>query len=366
MVKFTIINDQHLFSGVSNHIYNIYENLKTHNIDTELYQFLISNSKPESSDAVIRYGLLHSFDDRSKYIYDAKLAINFVLGINWRSFKSINHDIMLLSGPSLLPLAKYCSKTIAIGHDLYFIHHGQESVFLRQYMRRMYKYFNNASQVIVDSKFTKNEFVKELNIDENKIEVVYPYVHSEIFHPGVSNIRKLLKLSDKDVLLLSIGGDNPNKNIETILKLMKRLPPKFKLIRVGRNFNTNSIIFNSNLRSRVILVNNVDVGFLAELYRGSDVFLFPSLYEGFGIPLIEAMASGIPFITSNQTSLPEVASNSGIICDPFDIEFMLNAIIEIAVDENLKTDISKKGIIRASDFSAEKQYQSLCRAIKRI
>jgi glycosyltransferase involved in cell wall biosynthesis len=363
MVKIALINDQHLFSGTSTHIYKLYKNFKDHNIDAELYQFLISDNEPEVPIKFTQYGLLHGFNDKFKLIYNSKLALNFITGANWKPFRNVNSDITILSGPSLLPLIKYNNKTIVIGHDLYFIDHNKKAFFLTLYMNRMYRLFKEAPHVVVDSNFTKMEFVNKLNLPEEKINVVYPCIDTEVFHPGSSNVRKKLQLSEGDVLLLSIGGDNPNKNIETIYRLMTLLPRNFKLIRVGRNFNTLGMIAKMNLSERVISLRNVDRKFLACLYRGADIFLFPSLHEGFGVPLIEAMASGIPFITSNRASLPEVAGNSGVICDPFDIEYMANSIFQIMQDEKLKMDLVMKGLKRAKDFSAEKQYESLRRVI---
>lgn len=332
-------------------------------MDTEFYQFLISNNEPEVPITFTKYGLLHGFNDKFKFIYNSKLALNFITGANWKSFRNVNSDITILSGPSLLPLVKYNNRTIVIGHDLYFMDHNKKTFFLTLYMNRMYRLFKEASYVVVDSNFTKMEFVSKLNFTKEKINVVYPSIDAEVFHPGSSNLRKMLQLSDGDVLLLSIGGDNPNKNIETILRLMTLLPRNFKLIRVGRNYNILPMIVKMNLSERIISLGNVDQEFLAGLYRGADIFLFPSLHEGFGVPLIEAMASGIPFITSNRASLPEVAGNSGIICDPFDIEYMANSILQIMQDEKLKREIVMKGLKRAKDFSAEKQFESIRRVI---
>lgn len=366
MSRIAMLNDQHLFSGTSTHIYKIYENFKVHNVDAELYQFLISDDKPEIPIAATKYGYLHSFKDDYESVYKIKLALNFLSGANWRSFRNIDSDVIFLSGPSLLPLVKYHDKTIVVGHDLYFLDHKDQSFFLSLYMKKTYRHFKEAPLIVVNSNFTKEEFVNKLNLDGNKIHVVYPYVDTKLFHPGNSNVRKTLKLSDEDILLLSVGGDNTNKNIETVLRLMALLPSNYKLIRVGRNFNTADMINKMNLSGRVIALGNVDGNLLSELYRGADIFIFPSLYEGFGSPLIEAMASGIPFITSDRASLPEVAGDSGVVCDPYDLKSMSSSIIQIVQDENFKKKIIRKGLERAKDFSAEKQFQSLQRAMDHI
>ena len=361
--KVDIINDQHTFSGTFSHSYKIYKNLKEHNINSNFYQFLISNVKLGDKSIHTKYGYFYKTFGELKYGYNGKLALNFISGLNWRSFKNIDSDVAILSGPSLLPLTGYNKKTIVIGHDLYFLECKNEPIFLKLYMRSMYKRFKDANYIIVDSEFTKNEFITKLKLDENKVQVVYPYVDFEIFHPGITNIRSSLNLNEKDILILSVGGDGANKNVETVLKLITKLPTNFKLIRVGRNFRINKLIIDLGLQRRVISLGNVDIKILSELYRGCNFFIFPSLSEGFGIPLVEAMASGTPIIASNKTSIPEVVGDSGIICDPYDIECMSRAIIEISLDESLQKYYINKEKKKVLEFSKDKQFQSLSKVI---
>ena len=106
------------------------------------------------------------------------------------------------------------------------------------------------------------------------------------------------------------------------------------------------------------MLGNIETNSLAQIYRISNFLIFPSLFEGFGIPLVEAMASGVPAIVSNRTSLPEVVAEAGIICEPYDINCMLDSIIKLS--DNTQYDrICEKSIIRAKHFSAEEQFISL-------
>lgn len=355
----SVFNDQHLFSGTTTHIFKIYENLMNHNIDSNLYQFLIDNRKAFlPKDAIVKKGLLFNLPSDTKVFYNFKLAVNFMSGYNWKSYKNIHSKISLLSGPTLLPLVKFHTNTIVVGHDLFFLKDDGSSKILGSYMRNMYNLFNKAKHIIVNSEYTREDFINKLKIDKYKISVVYPSFDSNIFHPGTSNARKRLNLGDNDVILLSVGGDNPNKNVETTIKLLSKLPDNYKLIRIGRNFYTTKLIETLNLKKRVILLGNIDTNSLAEMYRISNFFIFPSLFEGFGIPVVEAMASGLPVIVSNRTSLPEVVGDAGIICEPTDINSMSDSIIKLT-DDTKYQKIRERSLIRSRHFSTENQFISL-------
>jgi len=362
-----VINDQHFFSGTYTHIVKIYENLRNHDYNSNFFHFSLQNDEGNlPQEAVIKKGIFSFLNSKYRFIYNVKLGTNFLTGINWKSFRELKGDVQILSGPTLLPLVKYYNNVIVIGHDLYFLDNKGRSAVERTYMKRIYKLFDTPKYLMVDSEFTKMEFVRSLKLDGNKIGVVYPAFDSGIFRPGKTEIRNFLGVGSDDKILLSVGGDNPNKNIETVIRLLAALPEHYKLLRVGRNFRTLKMIDDLHLNRRVILLGNVDAYFLSELYRASDVLIFPSLFEGFGIPVVEAMASGTPVITSNRTSLPEVVGNAGIVSDPFDIEFMRDSILKITGDDAFKGELVRKGLKRAKFFSSEKQFEVLNDIIRKV
>ena len=364
--KINVINDQHVFSGTFTHALKIHQNLLTHGYKSEFLQFLLSgNSSRLPENAIIRKGFLYGFDSNSKRSYQVKLAVNFLTGRNWRSFKNLDNGRYILSGPSLLNLSKYLKNSITIGHDLYFLERSGNPI-LRTYMRKMYKLYKLQDLIMADSNFTRREFINKLGIEENGIITVYPAFDNEFFKPGVSNIRDNFNLDDEDRILLSIGGDNPNKNIETVLRLMKILPDNFKLIRVGSSYNTTRIINNLSLSSRIIQLSNINMDYLADIYRGSDLLIFPSIFEGFGIPLVEAMACGTPVITSDRTCLPEVVGEAGLVYDPHDVTGMKEAVMRITNDDGFRKELVEKGIERSTLFSRESQFKSLYKAIKML
>ncbi|MER3570476.1 MAG: glycosyltransferase family 1 protein, partial [Patescibacteria group bacterium] len=105
---------------------------------------------------------------------------------------------------------------------------------------------------------------------------------------------------------------------------------------------------------------------IIKLYKSVDVFLYPSLYEGFGLPVIEAMACGCPVITSNTSSLPEITNDAAILVNPLNVNELAKAIINLIKDDSLKIELSKKGIEQAKKFSWEKSCQELFELVKKI
>ena len=359
MANFAIFNDQHVFSGISTYVYGIFNNIVSNGINSDFYQFIMYNDNIPIKPQNVKRGVFNSISANSKLVYNSKLALNFLTGYNWKTFKHIKVETALLSGPTLLPLVRYFKHTIVVGHDLYFITQSGWNPILARYMRKMYDQFNQADYLILNSNYSKKEFSDNLNILNEKMRVVYPSFDPTIFYPGKNTLRKSLNIHNNDKILLSVGGDNPNKNIETIFRVLKNLPDNFKLIRVGRNFNTEKLLNDYGIKNRTILLGNVNQKTLSDLYKCSDVFVFPSLFEGFGIPLIEAMASGTPVITSNRGSLPEVVGDAGFICDPFDVDFITNAITELTEENKIREEYIRKGLKRSQLFTPKAQFESL-------
>jgi glycosyltransferase involved in cell wall biosynthesis len=365
--KVALINDQHIFSGVYTETYRMFLNLKRHGIKCNFYQLLLSaKGFSPTGDVKVRYGYLSKFESNSKFLYNSKLALNFLTGRNWRQFKDVDGRVVILSGPSLLPLTSYFKTTIVEGHDLYFSYDGHKSGVLGAYMQRMYRQFKNATHIIANSEFTKREFIAILGIDPENISVVYPSFDEFPVFMARNEIRSKLNVDIDSILLLSVGGDNRNKNIETIVRLMKFLPNNYILIRVGRNYNVSKLIKELDLEKRIIKLGNIDESLLAQLYSGTDIFLFPSIFEGFGSPVVEAMSFGLPVIASSMAALPEVVGGAGFLCDPFDIDCWKDKILSLATDEHLYNLAKEKGINRAHYFSAENQYLSLMKVLGKL
>lgn len=221
-----------------------------------------------------------------------------------------------------------------------------------------------ASFIISSSQSTKNDLVEKYNINPDKIEVVY-LAPAEIFSPAgskeeIQNIRE--KYEAKEGYILHFSSSDPRDNTQTVLKVYSKAllnsGIKQKLVIGG---NTNSIkerlcgeISRLGISDHVIFTGYLNLNDLVLLYRGADLYFDPSLYEGFGLQVAEAMACGIPVIVSNTTSLPEVVGDAGIIIDLDDFEGFTKYLVELLQDDARRAEFSQKALKQSKAFSWEK------------
>ncbi|MEN4017617.1 MAG: glycosyltransferase family 1 protein [Methanobacterium sp.] len=224
-----------------------------------------------------------------------------------------------------------------------------------------------ADRIITISNHTKYDLIKETNISPDKVETIYLGVDEqfrELPQKEVENVKKKYKLPEK--FILYVGSEQSRKNLPVLIKAFKKLLETFnlqniKLVKVGRpqiKESQRKKIFNLidklNLQKHIIFIEYVPEEDIASIYNAADIFVFPSFYEGFGLPPLEAMACGTPVITSNVTSLPEVVGDAGIMINPHNIDGLANKMYELLTNDGLKDDLRKKGLNRAKLFSWDK------------
>lgn len=220
---------------------------------------------------------------------------------------------------------------------------------------------NRADALIAISNHTKRDCIEYLGIPEDKIRVIYEAA-DEIFKPikNKDEIRNYLK-SKYDIVfpfILSVGTLEKRKNIPNLLQAFYRLKKAgndHKLVIVGKMGWKYDKIFDTmkdlDLKKDVIFTGYVPDEDLVKLYNAADLFVFPSIYEGFGLPPLEAMACGCPVITSNTSSLPEVVGDAGVTVDPYDSDALANEMDYILTDDGFRTELGKKSLKRAKLFS---------------
>jgi len=214
-----------------------------------------------------------------------------------------------------------------------------------------------ASHIIADSQNTRNDLIKYLKVPDSKISVIYCGIDHSIFKPYE------VKLLDKPYILY-VGSERPRKNLGRLFQAFARLKgdfPELKLVKIGapgRSGKYRSDVMRQ-LDSLGITRDTIFVGHISELelahyYSSAALLAYPSLYEGFGLPPLEAMACGCPVVTSNTSSLPEVVGEAGIMVDPYDTDSLAQAMRQVLTDDKLRDDMVRKGLERSRSFSWER------------
>lgn len=255
------------------------------------------------------------------------------------------------------------AKSVMTLHDLAFLICPQTNQPLNRWFRTLMipRFLQAAHAVIAVSQSTKKDAVRLCRLDEAKIKVIYHGV-SRHFRPAgpeaVSAVRQSYGLPGSFVL--SVGTIEPRKNLTSLLEVCHVLstggaPPK--LVIVGTKGWLHGGFFRRlrelGLEDEIILTGYVPDEDLPALYSAADLFVYPSLYEGFGLPVLEAMACGAPVITSNVSSLPEVAGEAALLVDPTSVEELVAATRSVLESKELRDELRAKGFKQAAKFSWE-------------
>ncbi len=260
-------------------------------------------------------------------------------------------------------LRPYSGLKICTIHDLSHIkypeYHPNERVnYLSRYLPNSVL---RADHIITVSKSIRNEIINLLNVAPEKVTCIYHGI-SKLFkvrsYNDVKSVLATYGLNEK-TYLLSVGTLEPRKNLERLIQAFKRLPEqqrnKYPLVLVGtKGWNTSR--FEKLARSLINHEQLYCLGYVPEvylpyLYSGAYGFIYISIYEGFGLPLLEAMASGIPTLTSSESAMPEVVGNSAMMVNPFDIDLITDKLNELINDLTLRERLKHIGPIQAAKFS---------------
>lgn len=234
---------------------------------------------------------------------------------------------------------------------------GQRLSFFRTKRR-----VQQATHVIAVSDFTAREIQELYGVPASNISVVHHGLSNEFYpDPGqdknFSDLRERLGIPSKPFVLF-VGGANPRKNHQAVFQAVANNPllcRDYSLVVVGSySFKTLTLeksIHNFGLKECVVCIEQVSLGELRMLYSRASLFVFPSRYEGFGFPVLEAMACGVPVISSKSSALPEVAGDAAILVDPGNVKALEHAMVQVLQDVELQKALRQKGLNRAAQFS---------------
>jgi glycosyltransferase involved in cell wall biosynthesis len=226
-----------------------------------------------------------------------------------------------------------------------------------------------SARVLTVSEASKRDILHYFHIPAAKVDVIHNAIDDR-FHQApdaddVVRVRQRYQLNDP--FLLYAGNIKPHKNVDRVIEAFARLKKRgfepLKLLIIGDEISKSPqlrrAVHRHHLHKHVRFLGFVPDATLAVLYRLADVFVFPSLYEGFGLPPLEAMASGTPVVTSNVSSLPEVVGDAALLVDPRDPDAIAAAVERILTDDALRRSLVQKGLARAHEFSWERSVRRI-------
>jgi len=276
-----------------------------------------------------------------------------------QTLKMVGADIFHNPRNFGLPLYSPCKCVVTI-HDII------PMIFSKVYLQSIVekKYYNmsiraaitRSAKIITDSKFSRDELIKHLGVKGDKIEVVYLGCGDEF--RVIDDSRLLQQVLDKHGVyrpfIVTIGGSEYRKNIARLIDVFQtKFAEDYQLVVIGGAWRKFDLRQDRGSLSNVVFTGPVTQEELVSLYSLASLFVFPSLYEGFGLPVLEAMACGVPVAASNSSSIPEVAGDAALMFDPMDENQMYLSIKKILDSKSLQKELTCKGLEQVKLFRWE-------------
>ena len=228
-----------------------------------------------------------------------------------------------------------------------------------------------ARRIVTVSGCSKNDIVRHLHIPDSKIDVV-PNACDQMFRPGnrsAAQVTVNARFGIRNRFVLAVPGTlSPRKGIFQLLDAFALLPDplrqQYQLVVVAKKTEPSHTDFMAQAAARSIAANVTVTGYISRdellaMYHATDLFVYPSQYEGFGLPPLEAMACGTPVVASNTSSVPEVVADAGLLVNPLDAAAISAAMAAVLSNERLRADLRQKGLQRAAQFSWDKAAAAL-------
>jgi glycosyltransferase involved in cell wall biosynthesis len=271
----------------------------------------------------------------------------------------------VLFAPNFVPPPTRTHRVVLTVHDLAFrLYPETAPQSTRWWLARLERALALAARVIVVSEATRRDLIDSYDVSEDLVTVIPHGVDHELFRPPVASevasIRRRFGIDGPYVL--SLGGIEPRKNLSRLVGAFAQLPPDLqaRLVVAGGSTGWNpegpSLLWSAlgalaaGIRERIILTGYVSDREKVALLGGAEALAYPSLYEGFGLPVLEAMACGTPVLTSNVSALPEVAGDAALLVDPADVGDIAEGLERLLRDRELSARLRKAGPARAAGF----------------
>lgn len=259
------------------------------------------------------------------------------------------HDLAIYSNPEWFPSGQWFSKRFLVPSSI-----------------------KKANKIFAVSKFTKQDVIKLFGVAENKVDVVYEGLTDNMsgkIEEGFENVSRKFGL-EKNKYLLFLGTLEPRKNLRMLIEAyfrIKKFHPDIKLVLGGKiGWNSEKILKDSKTVHGVVITEYLTKEEKWMLLKNALVLAFPSLFEGFGLPILEAQSVGVPVLTSNTSSMPEVGGDSALYVDPEDLKSIAEGLLKIIEDEELRKELISKGHENVKRFSFEKAAREILNSMENL
>lgn len=348
---------QNIDNGIVIYLLNLVLNLRK--IDDRNEYTLFFGSKKNIPQNIFNFGFNYDIpkipaDSQLLKILWAHLYLPYAIN---KHKIDVFHETTFIS-----PVFKKCPVVLTIYDLAYLYLPGCFAFRQRLYFKTLIsRSIRQSDLIIAISENTKKDIINDFNVPPERIRVIYGGV-DDIFRPlvdknEIEEIKKIYKI--KKDFILAVSLISPRKNMIRLIKAFKLLKDQkridIQLVIVGKKGWLYEDVFreavSSGLEDDIIFCGHVPKEHLLLLYNAASVFAYPSLYEGFGLPVLEAMACGCPVVSSNTSSMPEVCQDTALLVDPEDIEELSESLYKLFSDESLKNDLIGKGLANVKKFS---------------
>lgn len=269
------------------------------------------------------------------------------------------------------------AKQIVVIHDINFEHYPADipAVYLRDLKRRTPKFCRKAQKIVTVSEFSKADLLKHYSIDTNKVEVVYNGACT-IYEPLTHEEKHKAKdtYTGGAEYFIYVGSIHPRKNLQRLipafLKFKKETNSKTKLLLVGQTFWKNKelakVMEQAVSDGDIVFAGRLEGNHLRHALGGAKASVYVSYFEGFGIPIVEAFSAAVPVMTSNVTSMPEVAGNGALLVDPFSVDAIAEGLKALDTNEALRAALIEQGRKELHRFNWDDSARKFWRIIEEI
>ncbi len=335
-------------------------------IITSLSSFYSSNKYLLYTPKYKKHPLL-SFADKPNIKIVSPHGLSALFDTTWRTagiMKDLKKEnVNLYHGLSgEIPEGKKVCPMVVTVHDAIFMRYSNLYSFTDRFFfeKKHMSACKRADKIIAVSRHTADDIIKYFNADPNKIEVIYQSCDIQfskvISEYEMNEVKKKYNLPDR--FILSVGRVETRKNLNTLIKTLPLLPKDVKIVSLGRfssYFKEVSATINAlGLSDRVLMISNADFVDFPAIYKLSAMLVYASLYEGFGIPVLEALTTGTPVVTSNISSMPEVGGDAALYVNPENVGDIADKINMFLSSPTLCEEMTGKGLEISTKFKEEK------------